>query len=175
MDSGFVALNDTFESDFEPCSELSAAEILWIMDQLICLEIIWHDGYPLSQTLYTSLHVDRLLSPDNKYPYTFQYGDDASDTLVDRVLRSYCIALIKCCQLSLHTIQSQNFYEEEDFVTHLFGRELLPAMGTQPACELLSESISYVNDCNISEGLQKALLTRLQFREVREYMSMSSR
>lgn len=75
MDSGYVAPDDTFEPEFEPSNTpLDAEQLIWVMDQLLSLEITWHDGYPLSQTVYTSLHIDRLLSPDNRAPYTFDYG-----------------------------------------------------------------------------------------------------
>ena len=123
MDSGYVPANDSFNADFDVCRGLEATEVLWIMDELLCLEIAWHEGYPLSQTIFTSLHVDRLLSPDNRPPYTFPYGDSPGPNLTvqhrlaHKVLRAYCVALVKSIQASLLIIQSQNFYEEEDFVT----------------------------------------------------------
>jgi len=171
MDSGFVPAGDTFEPEFDVCRPLSAEEVLWIMDQLSCLEIAWHDGYPLSQTVFTSLHIDRLISPDNQSPYTFDLGgsDGPSHSneaiLVHTVLRAYCIGVIKCCHLALHVIQSQNFYEEEDFVTHLFGRELLPKLGANEAIRGLHDAIRTLTDtADLSTNLREALQTRLQFR-----------
>ena len=135
------------------------------MDQLLCLEATWHDGYPLSQTVFTSLHVDRLLSPDQDGSYTFHGNAPSPHPLVHKLLRSYCIALIKCCQLALHLIQSQNFYEEEDFVTHLFGRELLPNLGTDAAMKLLNDAMDWLAVSTLPDQLCEALVHHLQFRQ----------
>lgn len=140
------------------------------MDKLLCLEIIWLDGYPLSQTIYTSLHIDRLLSPDKVHKDSFYTGrqipptSSNEDFLVHDILRAYCIALVKCCQLALHLVQSQNFYEEEDFVTHLFGRELLPEVGSLAAENLLVETIDGISAMSISEDLRLALTSRCRLR-----------
>ncbi|KAK5136438.1 hypothetical protein LTR08_003083 [Meristemomyces frigidus] len=171
MDSGYVPPGDTFEAEFDVCRGLEAPEVVWIIDELLCLEAAWHDGYPLSQTIFTSLHVDRLLSPDNNAPYTFHYGLDeptatstAEKKVVHVVLRAYCLALIKCSQLVLQTVQSQNFYEEEDFVTHLFGRELLPKLDLDDAHRLLEEALRCVAAANFAPDISAALEARLSFR-----------
>ncbi|TKA77374.1 hypothetical protein B0A55_03227 [Friedmanniomyces simplex] len=176
MDSGYVLPGDSLEPDFDVCKGLPAGEVLWIMDELLRLTVVWHDGYPLSQTIFTSLHVDRLLSPDNRAPYGFSYGDTTlrvmttEERLVHLVLRAYCIALVKSCALVLHTIQSQNFYEEEDFVTHLFGRELLPEIGADDAVKLIDEAVSVVEVAGVDEAMRAALFERLQF--ARTYLSL---
>ena len=171
MDSGYVAPGHTFDPEFDPTSSLDLPEVLWIIDQLFCLEITWHDGYPLSQTVFTSLHVDRLLDPTRDPPSVallnkVRYSKDspAESMLGLEIVQIYCIALIKCCQLVLHLIQSQNFYEEEDFVTHLFGRELLPQISADRALELLHEAVSLVSSVETQDDVSNALLKRLQFR-----------
>ncbi|WPH04061.1 Hypothetical protein R9X50_00694500 [Acrodontium crateriforme] len=171
MDSGYVPPGDTFEATFDVCKGLPAAEILWIMDELFRLEIAWFGGYPLSQTVFTSLHLDRLLSPDNKPPYTLNYGENPTgdiateENLVHIVLRSYCIALAKCLQYVLGFVQSQNFYEEEDFVTHLFGRELLPKLGFNDADALLNDASTWLQSAALPSEYREALQSRLQFRK----------
>ncbi|KAK0946508.1 N-alpha-acetyltransferase, non-catalitic subunit [Friedmanniomyces endolithicus] len=171
MDSGYVPLGDTLEPDFDVCKGLPAEQVLWIMDELLRLTAVWHDGYPLSQTIFTSLHVDRLLSPDNRPPYQLSYGDmtlrimTVEEQLVHIVLRAYCVALVKSCALVLHTIQSQNFYEEEDFVTHLFGRELLPSTGANDAIKLLDEAVKFLDGAEIRKVMRAALLERLHFAQ----------
>ncbi|KAK5118572.1 hypothetical protein LTR85_008037 [Meristemomyces frigidus] len=175
MDSGYVPPGDSFEPAFDVCRGLEATEIIWIIDELLCLEIAWHDGYPLSQTVFTSLHVDRLLSPDNNVPYNFYSGQgpagsvSVQEQLVHVVLRAYCLALIKCAQLVLHTVQSQNFYEEEDFVTHLFGRELLPKVSTDECYKLLDEALQFVTSADLPTDISPALEARLLFR--RKYLA----
>src|ERR1700761_7135168 len=108
MDSGYVAPNDTFEAEYDPTSPLDMRKVLWIMDQLFCLEINWHDGYPLSQTIFTSLHIDRLLDPKQENAsLAFPDRDRSlqSSTLDPmfglQILKTYCVALIKCCHLVL--------------------------------------------------------------------------
>ncbi|KAI7332001.1 Mak10-domain-containing protein [Hortaea werneckii] len=176
MDSGYVPANDSFNADFDVCRGLEATEVLWIMDELLCLEIAWHEGYPLSQTIFTSLHVDRLLSPDNRPPYTFPYGDSPGPNLtvqhqlVHKVLRAYCVALVKSIQASLLIIQSQNFYEEEDFVTHLFGRDLLEKIQPGQAAEALEDALKCVMSAHLPSEISDALESRLWFR--RNYLAV---
>lgn len=176
MDSGYVPPGDTFDADFDVCRGLEAIEIIWIIDELLCLEIAWHDGYPLSQTVFTSLHIDRLLSPDNRKPYTFLYGEvpgvELSDEqqLVHTVLRAYCLGLIKCIQLPLHIVQSQNFYEEEDFVTHLFGQELLEKLKTDDVAKALDDALRCVRNVHLPADVAEAIEARLWFR--RQYLAV---
>lgn len=71
-------------------------------------------GYPLSQTLFTSVHIDRLLWPDPKTldEADFLRGNDREQlTLWHAVLRVYCLLLIKTCDLVLSMITSQHYYE----------------------------------------------------------------
>jgi N-alpha-acetyltransferase 35, NatC auxiliary subunit len=170
MDSGCVPPDDTFEPDFDVCAGRKATEIIWITDQLLCLEIAWLEGYPLSQTVFTSLHLDRLLSHDNTWPYTFDYGRDEAprenlpEILVHDVLRAYCIGVAKCVQLVLNLVQSQHFYEEEDFVTHLFGRELLPKLGSNEAGQLLDQILEFVTASDLPDDIREALEQRVLFR-----------
>lgn len=151
MDSGYVPPGDSFEADFDVCKDLKPTEVLWIMDELLRLEMSFHDGYPLSQNIFTSLHIFRLIHPANKAPYHFRFeGNPSESTLISQhlihtVLRAYCIAVIKCVECVLQTIQRQTYFEEEDFVTHLFGRELLPACSTQEARKLLVEAMDFVD------------------------------
>lgn len=171
MDSGFVPPGDSFMPDFDLCAGREASEVIWIMDRLLSLEITWQEGYPLSQTVFSSLYVDRLLNPDNKAPYTFSYGEQqdpslsTEEHLVHTVLRAFCIGQVKSCDLVLHLIQSQNYYEEEDFVTHLFGRELLPKTGVIEAGHILSDALLWLQGADLAEGPRQALISRLQFRK----------
>ena len=172
MDSGYVPPGDTFEPDADLFKPLDAAEALWIMDQLTCLEIAWLDGYPLSQTVFTSLHIDRLLNPkyENEYTSAFKTGQRpaAATTELDLVhmaLLAYCIGLIKCCDEALKLIQSQNFYEEEDFVTHLFGRELLLKVDAAEALDELIWAQTQCVDTFEETNVHEAIMCQLDFRK----------
>lgn len=170
MDSGVIPPGDTFDSTFDISQPIEAPQLIWIMDQLLCLEIAWHEGHPLSQTVFTSLHIDRLLSPETRAPFKFPGADQdttgkqTEHVLLHTVFHAYCVGLIKCCQLVLHTIQSQNFYEEEDFVTHLFGRELLPTMQVTDAIRALDDAMSTFTTTVLPTEAHDAVMIRLQMR-----------
>ena len=172
MDSGYVPPGDTFEPDADFTKPLDAAEALWIVDQLMCLEIAWLDGYPLSQTVFTSLHIDRLLNPifEDQYTSAFKTGQRPAgvtkelDT-VHMALLAYCVGLIKCCDEALNLIQSQNFYEEEDFVTHLFGRELLPKVSSVEALDELIWAQTQFEDGFEDTDVREAIMCQLDFRK----------
>ena len=154
MDSGFIPPGDTFEPDFDVSASLNAGQVLWVMDELFRLEMSVHDGYPLSQNIFTSLHIFQLISPENKYPYRFALPGSRPDLskpteehkLVHVVLRAYCIAVVKCCQLAFDIIQSQIYYEEEDFVTFMFGRDFLPSLPPDTAMDLLDDGLRFVEN-----------------------------
>lgn len=171
MDSGCIPAGDSFEPDFDVCGSLDATEVLWIMDELLRLETSFQDGYPVSQNIFTSLHIARLIHPDNNYPYRFHFegfdgGPDPSveQQLVHVVLRAYCVAVIKSTHLILNTIQSHTFFEEEDFVTYLFGRELLPRINSQQAHDILVEAVEWIQHSQLSLQIREALKQRLLVR-----------
>lgn len=171
MDSGFVHEGDSFDADFDVERNLEPGEVLWVMDQLLCLEIEWLEGYPLSQTVFTSLHVARLLEPSNRKAQFREDGDRQSggenldEMLTRRVLRAYCVAMIKCMEMCMQAIQGQTYYEEEDFVTHLFGRELLPRITGDEAPQIIEEATEYVQQTkSLPKDLSDALEHRLVFQ-----------
>jgi hypothetical protein len=125
---------------------------MWIMDELFRQEAMFLLGYPLSQNVFTSLHVFRLLSPTNSYPYNLyqhhakeELKHDDSTQLVHTVLRAYCIGVIKSVLLMLRLIQSHVSFEEEDTVTYLFGLELLPKVEVKEAVTLIANSIDWID------------------------------
>jgi N-alpha-acetyltransferase 35, NatC auxiliary subunit len=72
-------------------------------------------GYPLSQTLFTSLHINVLLWPEPKALIDSRFTADqeisARHPLLHLAFRSYCLALIKACDLARDTVTGQHFYE----------------------------------------------------------------
>ena len=75
----------------------------------------WHMGYPLAQTIFTSLYIDRLLSPcpTSLKETIFDKSEGAPDEepLLMRILRTYCIGLIKTCFHVQIRVKSEHFYE----------------------------------------------------------------
>jgi N-alpha-acetyltransferase 35, NatC auxiliary subunit len=66
-------------------------------------------GHPLSQTVFTSLYIDNLLSskPDGLEGY--QTNRKASITL--QALEAYCLGLVKTCCHVNNRVKSEHFYE----------------------------------------------------------------
>ncbi|WEW56359.1 N-alpha-acetyltransferase, non-catalitic subunit [Emydomyces testavorans] len=190
MDSGYLAPGDTLDEEYNTMRELLPEEVVGIMDQLLCLEVAWHMGHPLSQTLFTSIYLDRLLWP---VPATLEEAQfsrqiqDRSDSqkneaekaageykdhaLVSVVLRAYCLALVKACDCVIARVSSEYYYEEEDFVTQLYNRKLLTNIESAKIHVLIDDAISWLKDRerNLDQSVMEALLSRLIFR--REFLS----
>lgn len=129
MDSGFLQPGETLEDDFDPLITLLPEELIGIMDQLLCYEMAWHTGYPLSQTLFTSVYIDRLLWPETKILaqaqfYRGEVPDEKRPGTLLEVLRAYCLALVKGCDFVIAKVMGRDFFEEEDFCTHTYNRVL---------------------------------------------------
>jgi hypothetical protein len=129
MDSGFLQPGETLEDDYDTLASLLPEELVGIMDQLLCHEMAWHSGYPLSQTLFTSVYIDKLLWPEPKILEQAQfYRGDISEAQrpgpLLQVLRAYCLALVKGCDFVIAKIVSRDYFEEEDFCTHTYNRVL---------------------------------------------------
>ncbi|KXX81657.1 N-alpha-acetyltransferase 35, NatC auxiliary subunit [Madurella mycetomatis] len=129
MDSGCLAPGESLDEDYDVTRPLLPSEVLGIIDQLLSLEMAWHLGYPLSQTLFTSVYIDRMLMPD---PATIHEADFIRDrpsgTPRDPMLgmlRAYCLGLLKACWYVNERIKFEHYYEEEDFVTNTYHRSLL--------------------------------------------------
>jgi hypothetical protein len=132
MDSGCTAFDPKGEEEFDPTRLTPAEEIIWLMDELMYREVsalsllsspasdsrqvAWHMGYPLSQTLFTSIYIERLLWPEPKRLADATFWRDAADTGVEssvlrNVFQPYCVGLVKCCDLVLSMVTSQHYYE----------------------------------------------------------------
>jgi hypothetical protein len=75
----------------------------------------WHSGHPLSQTLLTSIYIDALLWPEPKRledaTFDRKGRPNTGHVLVQVVLRAYCLATVKACDLVLSTISKELYYE----------------------------------------------------------------
>lgn len=72
-------------------------------------------GHPLSQSLFTSAYIDRLLWPDPKTLEQARFERDKTpgpgNELLHLVLRAYCLGLIKTCDFVRRSIMSEQYYE----------------------------------------------------------------
>ncbi|KAI9782199.1 MAG: hypothetical protein M1839_005313 [Geoglossum umbratile] len=179
MDNGYLAPGEALEDEYDVMEPPSPHEIIGVMDQLLCHEhkMAWHQGNPLSQTLFTSLYIDKLLSASPKALEDAHFGcpyspavhrGDVPASLLHIVLRTYCLALLKCCNCVHRRIEAEHCYEEEDFVTHLYNRSLLHEVPEPEVSTLLDEALQWLEKKEagiISEHLREALRTRLEFRK----------
>jgi Mak10 subunit, NatC N(alpha)-terminal acetyltransferase len=79
------------------------------------IQMAWHMGHPLSQTIFTSLYIDRLLSPcpvtiDQTY---FDRSESCSsdEPLTLQILRAYCLGLIRTCSYVNNRVKAEHYYE----------------------------------------------------------------
>lgn len=166
MDSGFLAPGETLEEDFDALKDLLPEEVIGIMDQLLCYEMSWHQGYPLSQTLFVSVHIDRLLWPEprtvdealfhrSSNPREFlkrgssedpegayRYPGGKSPMLM--VLRAYCLGLLKYCDNVIQRVTSRDYFEEEDFSTHTYSRQLLTRFPEEEIIDVIRRAEQWI-------------------------------
>ncbi|EFE39319.1 hypothetical protein TRV_05989 [Trichophyton verrucosum HKI 0517] len=185
MDSGYLSPGETLDHNYDVMKELLPEEVIGIMDQLLCYEVAWHMGHPLSQTLFTSIYLDHLLWPvpksledarfDGNKANLKKTEENVAGGIVTIVLRAYCLALIKACACIRERVASEFYYEEEDFSTQLYNRKLLPNVKIEEIIVVLNDAIRWLNhDAGpIDETLRAALLDRLSFRHhILEYLSL---
>lgn len=75
----------------------------------------WHLGYPLSQTLFTSVYIESLLKPT---PTNIDEANFVRDTQSQAeqpkfmfILRAYCVALLKSCCIVNEMVKDELYYE----------------------------------------------------------------
>lgn len=86
----------------------------------------WHMGHPLSQTLFTSIYLDKLLYPAPRTMEDARFDRVSSESpLISLVLRAYCLALVKACDLVHSRIVTEYYFEVSwnQRPGHLFGRK----------------------------------------------------
>ena len=72
-------------------------------------------GYPLSQSLFTSLYIDRLLwpEPETLEEARFDRGRPSKEdhSLLHLVLRAFCLGLIKTCDFVYLRVSTEHYYD----------------------------------------------------------------
>ncbi|KAL8995051.1 MAG: hypothetical protein Q9169_005150 [Polycauliona sp. 2 TL-2023] len=169
MDSGFLVAGETLQDEFDVLKGLLPEEMIGLMDQILCYEMAWHMGHPLSQSLFTSYYIDRLLWPEPKTLEEASFDRQAPATgnrMLHVVFRAYCLGVIKCCD-HVHTrIRTEHYYEEEDFVSNLYNRSLLTNIETDRIQVLLYEAIRFTEqEPQVDEALRRAIWVRLTLRQ----------
>ncbi|KAL5083399.1 hypothetical protein Trisim1_001503 [Trichoderma cf. simile WF8] len=172
MDSGCSTTEAEVEHLYDVSKPLLPEEVLGIIDQLLCHEMSWHLGYPLSQTLFTSFYVEALSTPDprsiQEATFIRNGGHDPNEQPMLQVLRAYCLGMLKSCGYVNERIKSEHYYEEEDFVTNTYNRTLLASLPTDAIRDVIIEAIAALKSQrgSISDDLVDALLLRLELRHI---------
>ncbi|KAJ5653197.1 hypothetical protein N7490_000200 [Penicillium lividum] len=175
MDSGYIAPGENqaqaLEDDYDVRRALTPEEVVGLMDQLLCHEMAWHMGHPLSQTLFTSIYLDKLLWPVPKTMQDARFDRVPSESpLVSLVLRAYCLAMVKACDFVHARVAVEYYYEEEDFVTQLYNRNLLSVFDGSHFYRLLDQAVAWVDaQDDIDKKLKDAIRSRLLLRH--EFLS----
>ncbi|KAJ4004470.1 N-alpha-acetyltransferase, non-catalitic subunit [Fusarium irregulare] len=170
MDSGCVESTDELEELYDVTRPLLPEEVLGIIDQLLCHEMAWHQGYPLSQTLFTSVYAEALLTPTPRTVEDARFvrnaaAESSGNSSMLEILRAYCLGLLKACGYVNERIRSEHYYEEEDFVTNTYHRTLLAEIQPEDIQKSIQEARSLLGTLNeISDDLREALDQRLQLR-----------
>ncbi|KAI1031705.1 hypothetical protein LB504_000666 [Fusarium proliferatum] len=171
MDSGCVESAEELEELYDVARPLLPEEVLGIIDQLLCHEMAWHQGYPLSQTLFTSVYAEALLTPTPRTVEDAHFIRNGSSDLSGQsdmliILRAYCLGLLKACGYVNERIRSEHYYEEEDFVTNTYSRTLLAEIQPQAIRQAIQEARDLLSTLStgVSDGLREALDQRLQLR-----------
>ncbi|KAI0428182.1 Mak10 subunit, NatC N-terminal acetyltransferase-domain-containing protein [Xylaria sp. FL1042] len=175
MDSGVLNEGESLDEEYDVARNVLPEEILGIIDELLCLEMAWHLGYPLSQTILTSVYVDALM---NGYPRTINEvhftGVDShptQDPSLLFVLRAYCAGLLRACLCVYDCMKEELYYEEEDFVTNTYERSLLGQIPILAIKELLQNTITELRTRGddfppeICAALESRLELRISFLE----------
>lgn len=173
MDSGFLRPGDSTEDDYDVAQHLEPAQVVGIMDELLILEAAWHMGHGLSQTLLTSIYLDRLLWPVPKSIDESRFNRITNDRDVNGfvaiILRAYCLSLIRTCYLVIVHITRQYYYEEEDFVTQIHHRNFLSNVETDQVIETVDHALVWLENekgkGSVALGVADALCQRLFFRK----------
>ncbi|KAK5660650.1 hypothetical protein OQA88_12014 [Cercophora sp. LCS_1] len=188
MDSGCLAPGESLDEDYDVSRPLLPSEVLGIIDQLLCLEMAWHLGYPLSQTLLTNVYIEAILVPS---PSTIDEADfirsrdpNAPRDPMFAVLRAYCLGLLKACWYVNDRIKFEHYYEascqlqnprfgldlispqEEDFVTNTYHRSLLDNIDRSEIRDeiMTARRLLHTLRPKISDAMADALCFRLELR-----------
>ncbi|GAA6026738.1 hypothetical protein JCM8097_005825 [Rhodosporidiobolus ruineniae] len=103
---------------FDPARELSVQEVVWLVDEVARLEAAFHDGHPLSSTLWTC----NYLRPASLHALAFAPSSSSSSSpdparpeeLRRVVLRALLLGVLKCSEIVWEELCKGNVYEHED-------------------------------------------------------------
>ncbi|OHE99154.1 Mak10 subunit [Colletotrichum orchidophilum] len=175
MDSGCLEAEDSLDVDYDVTRPLLPEEVLGIIDQLLCHEMAWHVGYPLSQTVLTSVYVESILMPNPATIDDAHFIRDANGmppAPMHAVLRAYCLGLLKTCGNVNERIKNEHYYEEEDFVTNTYNRVLLDDFSVESVRDVLKDASFILRQ--LSDSIPKETIDALNNRLLLRYTFLAA-
>ncbi|EEY19272.1 conserved hypothetical protein [Verticillium alfalfae VaMs.102] len=139
-----------------------------LFESVGALEMAWHVGYPLSQTVFTCAYVESILMPA---PSTLDEAHFIRDPAVatpspmHAVLRAYCLGLLKTCGQVNESIINEHYYEAH-FVTNTYHRNLLDKFSIESVRHIILETSSLLQglETRVPTDIIRALNDRLLLR-----------
>uniref|UniRef100_F7AER5 N-alpha-acetyltransferase 35, NatC auxiliary subunit n=1 Tax=Ciona intestinalis TaxID=7719 RepID=F7AER5_CIOIN len=133
-------------------NNLIPCELISVMDVCQTCILSWLEGQSLAQTVFTCLYLHE------------------TDLIQDRILKAYCIGVLKLCHLIKEKVFKANVFEEEDFQTLTYGFKFansltqMRVLGCLKNIEILLTNVfkSQQNKSDDATSLQ-AVLARLKF------------
>ncbi|KAG0204115.1 hypothetical protein BGX33_008698 [Mortierella sp. NVP41] len=156
MDTGMVVDETASRPVYNINRRVSPKEFIWIFDNILIGQMTWLSGHALSQTLFTSCHILRLLEIDQDDGKSSGTNNSSSDTseppkeFLTSVLKSCVLAIAKSCALIWSEMRKGQVYEEEDFLTNTFGVSMYENIPTATLIAMLDQAEYWME----SEGTQ---------------------
>ncbi|KAK9467202.1 Mak10 subunit, NatC N-terminal acetyltransferase-domain-containing protein [Lipomyces arxii] len=179
MDTGLLDLQSQ-DWEFDARANRTAEQIIGIMDELFCMQMSWHTGGALCQSVFTCLYVEQALTNYNGTIASAHFGTSATDlpeldwtmhenVFVHSTLRAYVIAIVKACDFVNKRLPCNEIMADEDIVMQTYGLDMLQFVNAEDTCTLLDNAIEDLArlKAEAKSAAEKtcidALDTRLQF------------
>nr|ODN91038.1 hypothetical protein L203_01239 [Cryptococcus depauperatus CBS 7841] len=161
MDTG-ISSNHMFQVIFDPQTLLSPTDTLWIMDQMLALEVLWYRGGSLGQTVYTSLYyhnIQFLAAPPN---FT---SSQQLDHLLYMVFRSFILLYCKSIDLVYNELSKGHVFEGEDCFLDHHGIPIHFEDSVESIIGIVSEALGWLESehCLLEDNIRDQLINRVVF------------
>ncbi|KAF9915912.1 hypothetical protein FBU30_001645, partial [Linnemannia zychae] len=144
MDTGMVMDDIVNRPIYDVNRRVTPEEFIWIFDNILVGQMTWLSGHALSQTLFTSCYILRLLEieQDDIDSLGSRNGDVSAPPrgFLVEVLNSCVLAIAKSCALIWSEMRKGQVYEEEDFMTNKFGVSLFEDITTAALVSMLDQA-----------------------------------
>ncbi|WVO13900.1 hypothetical protein L204_101524 [Cryptococcus depauperatus] len=161
MDTG-ISSNRMSQVIFDPQTLLSPTDTLWIMDQMLALEVLWYRGGSLGQTVYTSLYyhnIQFLAAPPN---FT---SSQQLDHLLYMVFRSFILLYCKSIDLVYNELSKGHVFEGEDCFLDHHGIPIHFEDSVESIIGIVSEALGWLESehCFLEDNIRDQLINRVVF------------